>query len=149
MQCIGKVLENKGDVARVLIESGQCDHCHACGFGAVREQKSMEVNALNRVGAKAQEKVYLQVSGRKVMGASAILFLIPFGGLVVGFLIGYYPLWYIFGTARTGISLITAFALLAASYFLVYVLSAKSEFEFEIQGLAGEEPGASNPFARS
>ena len=70
------------------------------------------------------------------MSASAIVFLIPFGGFIAGFLIGYFLLgiW----VAKTPAALITGLALLAASYYLVYLLGNRTEFEFEIKGLASD-----------
>ena len=96
MQCTGTVLDREGGIARVLIESSGCDQCRACGFGAIREKKSMEVNAENRVGAEKDVRVHLELSGKKVMSASAILFLVPFLAFIIGFLIGYFGinLWF-------------------------------------------------------
>jgi sigma-E factor negative regulatory protein RseC len=140
MKCTGTVIENRGNIARVFIESKACDHCQACGFGAVREEKALEVNALNDVGAREGDQVHLEVSGRKVMEASAILFLIPFGGFILGFLLGYFALGPLVH-ARTASALIVGFALLAASYYLVYLLGNKSEFQFIVKSvLEGEEP---------
>jgi sigma-E factor negative regulatory protein RseC len=140
MKCTGTVLASRGEIATVLIESKACDHCQACGFGAVRDSKALEVQALNKVGAGTGDTVSLDVSGKKVMEASAILFLIPFAGFIVGFLIGYFALGPIFD-ARTPAAIITGFVLLAASYYLVYVLGNRSEFEFVIKGIAeGQEP---------
>lgn len=138
MKCTGTVLESKDSIARVYIESTACDHCQACGFGAVRDKKALEVNALNRVGAEEGDQVNLEVSGKKVMEASAILFLIPFGGFIVGFLLGYFALGPLVH-ARTASALIVGFALLAASYYLVYLLGNKSEFEFIIKSVLGAQ----------
>ncbi len=136
MQCTGTVLETRGEIATVHIESKACDHCQACGFGAVRDRKSMDVNALNKLDAREGDTVHLEVSGGKVMSASAIVFLIPFGGFIAGFLIGYFLLgiW----VAKTPAALVTGLALLAASYYLVYLLGNRTEFEFEIKGLASD-----------
>lgn len=139
MRCTGTVVKRNGDVARVLIESSACGECEACGFGAVSREKGIEVNALNEVGAEKEDSVFLEVSGKKVIEASAVLFLIPFGGFIAGFLIGYYPVWYLLGTARTLVSVILAFAFLAASYYPVHLLGARSEFEFVIKGIEAKE----------
>jgi positive regulator of sigma E activity len=132
MQCTGTVVESRGDIASVYIESGACDDCHACGFGAVREKKAMEVNALNDMGAEEGDQVHLEVSGKKVMEASAIIFLIPFAGFIMGFLLGYFVIGALVH-ARTAAGLLTGFALLASSYYLVFLLGNKSEFEFVIK----------------
>jgi sigma-E factor negative regulatory protein RseC len=139
VKCTGRVTGKQGDVAKVLIESKACDHCHACGFGAVRDEKVLEVNALNKINADVDDTVHLEVSGKKVMEASAILFLIPFLGFIVGFLLGYLAIGPFFD-APTPAGLITGFVLLAASYYLVYLFGSKSEFEFVIKDiLTGDE----------
>jgi len=134
MQCTGTVLETQGEIAKVYIESKACDHCQACGFGAVRDKKAMEVNALNKLRARKGDSVHLEVSGKKVMSASAIVFLIPFAGFIVGFLVGYFiiGLW----VSKTPAALISGLVLLAASYYFVYLLGNKTEFEFVIKELA-------------
>jgi hypothetical protein len=40
MQCTGTVLQSEGEIAKVFVEAKACDHCQACGFGAVRDQKT-------------------------------------------------------------------------------------------------------------
>lgn len=142
MQCTGTVLDSRGGIARVLIESSGCDQCRACGFGAIREKKSMEVNAENRVGAEKDDRVHLELSGKKVMSASAILFLVPFLAFIIGFLIGFYALGPIVGAHyRTLVSLVLAFLLLGLSYYPVHVLGEKQgDFQFVIISLAtGDE----------
>jgi len=141
MNCNGNVVQG-GEIALVHVESGSCGKCHACGFGAVAERKEMEVKAFNKVGARKGEKVELELSGKKVMQASAIIFLIPFAGFIIGFLIGYYPLWYLIHSSRPLIALLCGVVLMAASYFLVRALGNRSDFEFVITGFA---PLASEP----
>lgn len=142
MQCTGRVLEERGSIARVLIESTACDHCQACGFAGIRDHKVLEVNAVNRAGAAEGDTVHLEVSGKRVMEASAILFLIPFAGFIVGFLLGYFAIGPLFD-APTPAALVAGLALMAPSYYLVHLLGNRSEFEFVIVELAGEaEPAA-------
>lgn len=142
MQCTGTVL-NDGRIAKVRMETNACDQCHACGFGAVREKKSMEINALNEIGARKGDQVHMEVSGKKVMGASAIVFLIPFGGFMLGLLLGFLlaaPLGWEGG--QTPLGLLLGVAILASSYYLVHLLGNRSEFEFVIKGFARDrEPG--------
>lgn len=143
MKCSGTVLESKGEIASVLLESTGCDQCRACGFGAVRENKSMEVNAQNRISAGKDDRVHLELSGKKVMSASAILFLIPFLAFIIGFLLGYFALGPVVGTHyRTLVSLVIGFLFLGISYYPVHVLGERQgDFEFVIINLAtGDEP---------
>lgn len=114
------------------IASMACDHCQACGFAGMRDRKSIDVNALNEVGAREGDTVRLEVSGKKVMEASAILFLIPFLGFIVGFLLGYFAVGPLIG-ARNPTAVILAFLMLAGSYYFVFLLGNRSEFEFVIR----------------
>lgn len=142
MQCTGTVIEGGAETARVRIESRACDHCHACGLGALKQEKAMVVDALNRIGAEKDDVVHLELSGKRVMSASAILFLIPFGGFMVGFLLGYFPLFWLVGTARVPLALVAALVGLIASYYLVKVLGDRYEqVDFIIRSLVtGDEP---------
>lgn len=142
MQCTGTVIEGGGESARVLIESRACDHCHACGLGAIRNEKSMVVSAVNTVGAEKDDQVHLELSGRRVMSASAVLFLVPFAGFMLGFLLGYFPVYWLVGVARVPVTLVSALVCLVASYYPVKVLGARyDETDFVIQSIvAGDEP---------
>ena len=132
MECKGKVVGIEGGIARVRIESDACGGCKACGFSALRDRSSMEVNAQNRVGAEVDDVVQLEVSGRKVMWASAVLFMIPFLALVAGLMLGYYAIGPLLAVSKPLSAVVAGFALLAASYYLVYLFGSHSEFEFII-----------------
>lgn len=133
MNCSGMVVEERGPVAAVRIESGSCGECRACGFGAIKNRKAMEVYASNEVGAKRGDTVTLEVSDRKIVGSSAILFLIPLTAFAIGIILGYFPLWYLFGVARVPIALICGFALVGGSFYVVHMLGGRREFEFSIR----------------
>jgi len=147
MECIGRVLKTTGDTATVLIETSGCDRCHACGITAIQEEKQLEVRALNRLGAGEGDSVRLEMSGRKVMAASAVLFLIPFLGFVAGLLIGYYGMGALVGDHyRMLAALLLAFGLLALSYIPVARYGKKeTDFEFVIKSFA-TGPDAKQPF---
>jgi len=132
MICSGKVLKTNGEIASVLVEATACESCGACGIASLKDRKHLEVRALNKAGAKEGDQVSLEVSGKKVMKASAILFMIPFSGFIIGFVLGYFIAPHI-GFSKTPTGLFIGFALLAASYYLVYLLGSKSEFEFVIE----------------
>jgi positive regulator of sigma E activity len=111
-------------------------------LSGLRLRRGQGPEDLNKIGAKKDDKVHLEVSGKKVMSASAIVFLIPFGGFIVGFLLGFFVVGPLVGhNIKTPMGLILAFVFLAASYYIVYLLGNKSEFEFVIKDFAQpEEP---------
>ncbi len=135
MRCTGTVTDTRDDIASVHIDAMACDHCQACGFAGWRDKKAIDVNALNEVGARRGDMVHLEVSGKKVMQASAILFLIPFLGFITGFILGYFAIGPLIG-ARNATAVILAFLMLAASYYFVHLLGNRSEFEFVIKEIA-------------
>lgn len=135
MKCTGTVRDTRGDIASVHIEAMACDHCQACGFAGFRDKKAIDVEALNEVGARKGDLVHLEVSGKKVMEASAILFLVPFLGFIAGFLLGYFAVGPLIG-ARNPTAVILALLMLAGSYYFVYLLGNRSEFEFVIKEMA-------------
>lgn len=150
MRCTGTVVGGTGHVARVSIDSNACGDCHACSLGSASKDNVIEVNALNNVGADSGDPVFLEVSGSKVMKASAVMFLIPFSGFIIGFLTGYYPVWHLVGSSRTVIAVAFAFAFMAASYYPVHLLGKRSDFEFVIKGIDTSSeprpgPGAQPP----
>jgi positive regulator of sigma E activity len=150
VRCTGTVVDGTGHVARVSIDSNACGDCHACSLGSASKDNVIEVNALNKVGAESGDPVFMEVSGSKVMKASAVIFLIPFAGFIIGFLTGYYPVWHLVGSSRTMIAVALAFAFLAASYYPVHLLGKRSDFEFVIKGMAHSNepppgPGAQAP----
>ncbi|MDD5748825.1 MAG: SoxR reducing system RseC family protein [Actinomycetota bacterium] len=139
MICSGKVIEAKGEIATVSIESTACDECKACGLAGLRDKKDLEVKALNRIGASTGDTVSLEISGKRVISASAILFMIPLLSFLIGLAGGYLGIAPAFGLSKTATGLILGFALLAGSYFLVHVLGEKSEFEFVVSEIIPKE----------
>ncbi len=137
MNCTGKVLENLGKNARVLIEQNACGECHACGLASMRQRGPVEVIALNKVGARKDDMVTLEFSGKKVLQASTILFFIPFCAFFLGFAFGYWFVWHPFGVYwRSLTAFIAGMTTLAASYALVRQLGKKYEdFQFVITGV--------------
>lgn len=142
MQCTGTVMDSSAGLAKVMIESKACDHCHACGLGSIRDEKSMVVNALNDIGAEKDDRVHLEMSGNRVMSASAVMFLVPFAGFLLGFLLGYFPVFWLTGWARVPVALVAALACLIASYYPVKVLGMRfDDIDFVITSLVtGDEP---------
>lgn len=139
MECNGKVLSVNKEIARVQIKPEGCGGCTACHIGSMVKQEPLEVNALNEAGAERGDLVHVEVPGKKIIEGSAVLFMIPFIGFVAGFMIGYYPIWFLTHTSRDLIALVCGFLLLALSYILVRYLGEKSKFEYVVKEVVAEE----------
>lgn len=141
MNCTGRVVENLGKNARVLLKKDACGDCHACGLASMRERDPIEVIALNKVGARQDDIVTLELSGRKMLEASTILFFIPFCAFILGFAFGFWFAWHLFGPYwRSLTGFVLGLVSLSISYLLVRFLGKKYEdFEFVITAVAESE----------
>ena len=87
MKAIGIVIKTKNDVATVVSERrSACSSCHNCeAKGACHaelvfgnQSESVEVCALNKIGAKVGDRVELEGSTKETLTASFLLFVLPF-----------------------------------------------------------------------
>ncbi|NVM24681.1 MAG: SoxR reducing system RseC family protein [Desulfobacterales bacterium] len=88
----GVVKEVRGNKALVLTDrKAQCGQCAARGccemLGGGKEMLS---EALNPVGAKAEDIVRIAIPSGTVTKASVVVYMIPATGIVVGAAVGYY-----------------------------------------------------------
>lgn len=143
MECSGRVIEVQSDIARVLIEKGACDQCRSCALYSTSRKRDLVVSALNRPGAEVGDLVYLTVSGKKVMWASAVLFLVPLAGLLAGYAIGSSVISLFVSWSPEALGIIFGFLLLGISYIPVRMLGKRTSFEFLVDSVAGhaEESG--------
>ena len=113
MDCNGKVLEVNDNMAKVLMRREACGDCSACHIGSMAKREKVIVDATNDVHAKVDDLVHLEISGKKMMEASAIIFMIPLAGFFAGFFIGYYPLWFWINSSRDLLSIGCGFFIMA------------------------------------
>ena len=87
MEQKGRVAEVRGDgTALVLVErrsacSGDCDHCGGCASF----KQELKAEAINAIGAQVGDRVVLETGSGSVLGAAALVYLLP----IVTFFLGY------------------------------------------------------------
>ena len=119
MKATGIVISANGKIATVKsTRSSACASCHNCQakenchieliFG--EQKQDVTVDAYNRIGAKAGNKVVLETSTDKTLFASAITFIIPIILAVISYIISY-------DYVSTGISAIITMSVLFVSFF--------------------------------
>jgi sigma-E factor negative regulatory protein RseC len=88
----GIVKEVRGKKALVLTDrKAQCSHCTARGFcEMLGGGKEMLSEALNPIGARAEDVVKIGVPAGTVTKASLVVYMIPAVGIVGGAAFGYY-----------------------------------------------------------
>lgn len=127
----GKVIEVKGDIAKVQIQrSTSCGTCRACWKS---EEGRLVACAENLVGAKVGQKVKVEVSG-SILKAAFIVYILPLLGLIVGYGVGSsiikamgYPIY------SEKIGIISGLATLALSFFLVRYYGRKTGHRYRIK----------------
>lgn len=88
MKEIGEITDVDRGVATVRIQRNpSCGSCTACGMG--KNQKEMFLKVSNDLGAGLGDWVELDLEAVSLLKASAIVYLIPLIGLIIGVGLGY------------------------------------------------------------
>lgn len=89
MKEYGVVLNvENGNAIIGLKRNSACSSCGACELGSNHSQ--MELTLENTVNARPGDTVEIQLPASQFLKASAILYLIPLIGLILGIVLGYY-----------------------------------------------------------
>lgn len=83
----GVVTEVKGEMITVVFERHEaCGDCHACSMGSTNCKKhTLTIRGKAEVG----DEIVVEMDESHVMAASAVAYMIPFAGFILGLLIGY------------------------------------------------------------
>ncbi len=96
MKASGKVVEVNGDMIKVVtVRSAACDSCEKCAQkGACsahlvlgEENKTVETDVFNAVGAKVGDTVELASSGERILLVSLVVFVFPVLLSMIGYFI--------------------------------------------------------------
>lgn len=112
-----KSLNGKAEVR--LVKQSACQHCdHDCGLaGDSHEIKELEVEVENPIGAKAGQRVALEMGNKEVYFASLLVYLLPLLFMFAGYFIfgAYLPRIIEIGVEPAG--MLGALTLLIISFF--------------------------------
>ena len=81
------IKEEQDKVVIQLTRQDACEKCGACSIGA--HDQEMVVTAENHCGAKEGDWVYLDLEQSNFFKAAGIMYGLPLGTLLMGFLLGY------------------------------------------------------------
>ena len=90
MERIGKVLEDRGEQALVLLKRHMaCEGCGRCGgiLGG-SDIKDEEVEVANPIGAIEGEMVQVEIDDQKVLLLSFVIYFVPVLALLIGLIFG-------------------------------------------------------------
>ncbi|MHB8882632.1 MAG: SoxR reducing system RseC family protein [Thermodesulfovibrionales bacterium] len=123
---IGTVRSTEGNMAVVAVPRKSA--CEGCTAGTCKpDEQAMEIEALNRAGAVAGQKVRVSIRSFVYMKGSAIVYGVPAVGLVVGAFIGKDLLSGFFqGVDPDILSALCGFAAFGISLALVKVWSGRA-----------------------
>lgn len=109
-----------------VVESVQHDACAHCGAkgacDAMGGGKARQVAALNQAGAKVDDRVEIAISRRAVMGAGALVYMVPVVAVIVGAVVGQKmgPSW---GWDPTNAAVLLALGSLAVTWLIISRIS--------------------------
>ena len=87
MKEIGTVQRVQGSVATVIFDRHEaCGSCRACT--PLEGEKQMSVQLNNAMGAKAGDRVAVELKGKSMLSATAIAYGIPLILLIIGAVVG-------------------------------------------------------------
>lgn len=120
----GKVIEAHAGRARVEVsQSGMCSHCEMASSCIPGAGGSRIIEVSDPIGVSANQQVRIELSGRELIGASFLAYLLPLFGLFAGAIMGFYSvasaradLWGAIG-AIGGLTVGLLFSRLLGQYF--------------------------------
>lgn len=87
----GKVIEVHAGRARVEVsQSGMCSHCEMASSCIPGAGGSRIIEVADPIGVSTDQQVRIELSGRELIGASFLAYLLPLFGLFAGAIIGFY-----------------------------------------------------------
>ena len=87
----GKVIEVHAGRARVEVsQSGMCSHCEMASSCIPGGGGSRIIEVADPIGVSTDQRVRIELSGGKLIGASFLAYLLPLFGLFAGAIVGFY-----------------------------------------------------------
>lgn len=109
----GRVVAVREGIAEVVVErSGMCARCGAC---MVLETGQMRATVRNAVGAGVGDLVEVEMAQGSVLGAAAIVYLIPLVSFFVGYFLGAAASGWL-GLAKEGTGIVAGMLALVLSF---------------------------------
>ena len=116
---INKIQDNTAWLT--VVKGEQCQGCNACSaFG----EGSAELVARNEIAAKLGERVEVEIDPQKVVKHSAIVFLLPVFGLILGYFLGVSYLTKL-GLAKEGAGILGSLGSMALNFVGIFVYDRK------------------------
>jgi sigma-E factor negative regulatory protein RseC len=138
MEEIGTVKKIEGIMA--IVDVPKKSACEGCTAGTCRqEDKSMEIEALNRAGAKVGQKVLVSIKAYTYLKGSALVYGLPALALVLGAVLGKEGMSSIFtGTDPDILSAIFGFGAFGLSLVVVKIWSKSATKKVESKPVVEE-----------
>lgn len=99
-------------------KSAACESCSAKGFCATGSDDDVEVEAINAVGAKVDDRVTISFEASSLLKVSFLVYMVPVLFLILGVVIGD-KIAPIFNYDQTIFSVFVGFLFLFAAFFFV------------------------------
>ncbi|HDH96259.1 MAG TPA: hypothetical protein ENF73_00860, partial [Proteobacteria bacterium] len=85
----GTVVRVSGRTAEVVVDrTSACDRCHARGYCQLVEADKLVISARNEAGARAGQRVVVEVPDEAGLAASSLAYLVPTVLFIAGIILG-------------------------------------------------------------
>ena len=113
----GRIIKTEGNLARVEIERKSA--CRTCGLCSLRGKNTMLAQAENSIGAKAGERVKIEIPSSVILKGALLFYILPLVALILGMVLGIK-----ITNLQTG-SLILGFSFFILSFILIWLHGKK------------------------
>ncbi|GAB4337645.1 MAG: hypothetical protein Kow0099_11200 [Candidatus Abyssubacteria bacterium] len=88
---VGTVIETRPGIARVQVtQSGICAHCDMASSCVPTSGGTRVIEVADPLGVSAHQKVRIELSSGRLIGASFLAYMLPIAALFCGALLGFY-----------------------------------------------------------
>lgn len=113
----GRIIKIEGNLARIEIERKSA--CRTCGLCSLRGKNTMLAEAENSIGAKAGERVRIEIPSSIILKGALLFYILPLAALILGMVLGIK-----ITHLQTG-GLILGFFFFVFSFILIWLYSKK------------------------
>jgi sigma-E factor negative regulatory protein RseC len=139
MKEIGRVIENRNKISLVEVGGAYCESCASKEKCFFHRERNKIVEAENILDAKPGDLVILDISPKKYIFSTSIIYLFPIFSLFIGAIIGEYFLKVFYFKGENISNIIFAFLFLVISILIIKFLNKILFFRPKIEEITDEE----------
>jgi len=124
----GKVIEIQDRIAVVSITKGErCEGCSACQSFSIGKNENIELYAKNLINAQVDDCVVVEISPKRVVTSSLLVFILPIISLFIGYIVGANFLVGLLSNqlSQEGTGIVSGFLFMFVMFLILFVIDRK------------------------